>query len=143
MPLFQRLQPLCLCLLMPVFALVACSRRDDSGQQERVSDAIPERKHSTERTLSDEAERYELTQFEGVVYLSRSDSIARLAIERGDGTVFLVVGKHNPYLRRLTHRKVEVTGFVRPNAAGTGLRDTIEVIDFEVVRGGGKRFGKS
>jgi hypothetical protein len=69
----------------------------------------------------------------GIVYASSTDSLSALAVETGDGTVVILVGKKTAELRSYQHQKMRLTGFWRPAHAEHG-RDSLEVVDYELLR---------
>ena len=74
-----------------------------------------------------------LKTVQGVVYLSGSDSLAALSIETDTGNVLVLVGAESAALRAHQHQKVSATGFWKPGSVA-GVRDTLEVVDFELLR---------
>ncbi len=130
-------------LAASTLAFFACSR-DEPSQEGIHADADSTRGELgvLQRRPAGVA-RGRLQKFRGVVYLSRADSsAAQLAIEREDGSVFLVVGGRAGELASLHHRKVEVTGFVQGDTTRPGSRGAVEVLEFRVLVDDSYRLGR-
>lgn len=122
------------------FLFVRCSREQE-GRTKRSTD--PKKMYDVkESEIADSKHNgaqvdQEPTVLEGIVYFSSRDSSAHLALECDSGKVYWIIGAKRFALSNLKNRKVEILGYIHRAAGEDGDRDSLEVVNFEVIRGEG------
>ncbi len=126
-------------LFYSILTLVGCAKEKDQTQQSAFNQKMPHMRSPKlpEDSQSNNESKVEKETIRGVVYVSKVDSGSHLALESEDGTVYLIIGPKQWELNNLRNRKVEIWGYLHENIHERGTRDSIEVIQYEVIHGEG------
>lgn len=133
--IFPSLVTIIYCLL----AILGCSK--DKKQSQKTADldnGIPSSSSvifDTVKTKRNRLQKPEMLQ--GIVYVSNAHFQPHLALESENGKVYMIIGDKQIELNNFQHKKVIVWGHVHETRAIEGIRDSVEVLRYEVIRGEG------
>lgn len=126
-------------------AVVGCGSERGQGEEGAKEAASPKahdrreygERSSARRLQAEHSEVESLKEIEGVVYLSGNEPFVNLALESLDGKIYYLQSEREPELRNLQNRMVRVTGYLHPSPMTGVERDTLQVVNFEVVHSEG------
>ncbi|MFQ5706245.1 MAG: hypothetical protein ACE5HO_02285 [bacterium] len=122
-----------------IATLVGCSKNHEEEAQPKIELKKSHRSTGVAADADRENQRKvgDPKVYRGVVYISKIDSSSHLALEGENGEVYFIIGDKQFELSNLKNRKVEVLGYVHRKKSEMGVRDSLEVIHYEIIHGEG------